>query len=293
MRRILILMTAFLLMISCSKKDDRSDAYGNFESTEITISAQGNGELLSFDINEGESLQEKQVVGQIDTTILMIKKKQVLDNMELMSSKIQSAELNLKAMKRQKELLQKEQNRVKDLFDKEATTEQNLDKITTELDVSNLKIKALMQDITSLKIQKQSLNNQLNEILENLSKTRIINPINGVVLTKYKEPKELVSAGILLYKIADLQKMYLKIFVSATQLDDIKIGQKVEVLIDRNEDDFHKLSGKITWISASSEFTPKNIQTKEERVDQVYAVKVLVKNDGKIKIGMPGEVNFY
>ena len=285
MRKILII--AMLFFTSCFRNENSSDAYGNFEATEITISAQGYGELLSFDVNEGESLKENQLIGQIDTTIQVIKKKQVLDNVDLMTSKIQSAELNLKAMKRQRDLLVKEKNRVK-----EAATEQNLDKITTELDVTNLKIKALEQDIESLTIQKQSLNNQLDEILENITNTRIINPIKGVVLTKYKEAKELVSAGIPLYKIADLQEMYLKIFVSATQLDDIKIGQQVEVLIDRNDDDFHKLFGKITWISTSSEFTPKNIQTKKERVDQVYAVKVLVKNDGKIKIGMPGQVNF-
>ncbi|MBN2281055.1 MAG: HlyD family efflux transporter periplasmic adaptor subunit [Candidatus Marinimicrobia bacterium] len=290
MKKILIFL--FLFFISCAKNDSRSDAYGNFEATEITISAQAQGELLNFDITEGVVVEKNQILGQIDTTVLHIKKQQVLDNIRLMTMKIHSAEFNLQAMRRQHELLGKEQNRILELFKNEATTEQNLDKITTEFDVTGLKIQALEAEILSITIQKQTLNNQLNEIKENLDKTRIMNPVKGTILTKYKETHELVSIGMPLYKIANLENMYLKIYISADQLDDIKIGQQVEVLVDKNLESTYQLFGNITWISATSEFTPKNIQTRKERIDQVYAVKVLVKNNGLIKIGMPGEVNF-
>ena len=292
MRKILILLSISLLMLSCSKMENKSDAYGIFEATEITISAKANGELLSFEVEEGESLNESQYIGQIDTVILKIKKQQVIDNINAMKLKVSSLKLNLEAMMKQKELLLKEKNRIADLYSKEAATEQNRDKIFTEHEVAILKTKALQKDIESLNVQKKGLTNSLAEIDENLRYTKIINPVCGTVLVKYKEAHELVSTGIPLYKLANLNKMYLKIYISATQLDDIKIGQKVEVLIDMDKKSYHNMAGNIIWISAISEFTPKNIQTKEERVDQVYAVKVLVKNDGKIKIGMPGEVNF-
>lgn len=277
---------------SMFKNENRADAYGNFEATEIIISAQGNGELLKFDIVEGDKITEDQFLGQIDSTILSIKKQQVIDNIDVMSKKIQSLKFNLQALLSQKQLLDKEQKRITNLYNNKATTEQSLDKVNTELDVTKLKIKALEQEIDAAKIQKKALSNQLNEIIENLKNTTIINPVMGTILTKYKEPHELVSVGTPLYKIANLEDMQLKVYVSATQLDDIKLGQKVKVLIDSNIDEYHKFDGKIIWISASSEFTPKNIQTKEERIDQVYAVKVHVKNDGIIKIGMPAEVIF-
>ena len=292
MKKIIVILSALLIFISCAKNEKRSDAYGNFEVNEITIASQASGELLKFNIDEGQTLSANQVVGQVDTTILIIKKQQVMDNIEAMDSKIESAKFNLKASERQIQLLQKEKNRVADLFDKEAATEQNKDKIFSDYDVAKFKIQALQKEIQSLEKQKDALLSNLDEIAENLDKTKITNPVEGVILVKYKEAHELASIGMPLYKIGNLNEMYLKIYISADQLDDIKIGQQVEVLIDKDKESNHKLTGKISWISAKSEFTPKNIQTKEERIDQVYAVKVLVKNDGKIKIGMPGEVNF-
>jgi HlyD family secretion protein len=292
MKKLVLLFAAALAFISCSNNDGFSDAYGNFEVKEIVISSKAVGEILKFDIEEGDHLTRGQLTGQIDTTLLRIKNQQLLNNIASMNAKIESVKLNYKALERQEKLLEKEKKRTEDLYAREAVTEQKLDKITMEHDVTKLKIQSLEKEIESLKEQKSALKTQLDEINEKLTDTRIINPIDGTMLVKYKEPHELVSTGMPLYKIGNLDDMYLKVYVSATQLDDIRVGQAVTVLIDKNATETHRYSGKITWISTTSEFTPKNIQTKEERVDQVYAVKVLVKNDGKIKIGMPGEVNF-
>lgn len=292
MKKIIIIGCALLTFISCSKNEKIADAYGNFEVNDVIISSQASGEILEFNINEGEDLELNQVVGQIDTTILSLKKAQLTDNIAAMAAKIESANLNMQAMNRQFQLLKKEKNRIVDLYAKEAATEQKQDKILAEYDATELKIKALKKEIESLEKQKNGSENNLKEIEENLDNAKIINPVKGVVLVKYKEAHELVSAGTPLYKIGNLKEMYLKVYVSADQLDDVEIGQQAEVLIDNDKNSYHKLSGKISWISSSAEFTPKNIQTKEERIDQVYAVKIHVKNDGMIKIGMPGEVYF-
>ena len=292
MKKIIVLMFVSLVLLSCSNNENLSDAFGNFDIDGITVSAQASGELVKFELDEGGKLISNQIVGQIDTLILSLKKQQLYNNILSMGSKIQSAKLNLKAMKRQKQLLNKEKKRISDLFLNEATTEQKKDKIFAEYDIAELKIQALEKEIESVQNQENGFNNQLLEIAEKIEKAKIKNPINGTVLVKYKKARELVSLGMPLYKIGNLDVMYLKVYVSGCQLDDIKLGQRVEILIDKDKKTNHKLTGNISWISASSEFTPKNIQTKEERVDQVYAVKILVKNDGRLKIGMPGEVNF-
>jgi HlyD family secretion protein len=292
MKKILFFTAIMLFFWACAKTENRADAYGNFEVNEVTISSQAAGELLKFSIEEGEKLSQNQIVGLVDTTLLTIKKNQIINNIAGMAAKIESANLNLQAVQQQRKLLEKEKNRVAELFQKNATTEQNRDKIFSDYDVLLLKIAALKKDIQSLEKQKIGMEYNLTEIHENLAHTKIVNPINGVVLVKYKEAHEILGKGTPLYKIGNLKDMILKVYVSADQLDNIQIGQPVEVLFDKDKSSNHKTEGKISWISAQSEFTPKNIQTKEERIDQVYAVKIKVKNDGPIKIGMPGEVNF-
>ncbi len=288
----LLIISFSLLLISCTGRNSKSDAYGNFDVDGTIIAAKASGELLQFNCTEGDQLKPGQVIGLVDTTLLSIKKQQVLENIASMRAKISSAKITLQAQKKQVDFQRKEKNRLIDLYQKDATTEQQKDKMAIEYDVSLLKLKALEKDIKSSQSQLQVLKSQLTEINQKIDDCNIINPFKGRVLAKYKEPHEMVSAGHSLYKIASLSEMYIKVYVSVKQLDDIALGDTVTVLIDKNKKEYHRLSGRITWISETAEFTPKNIQTKEERVDEVYAVKVTVNNDGKIKIGMPGEVNF-
>ena len=281
-----------ILLAGCIKKETVDKAYGNFEVNEIIISAKASGELVDYIVNEGDVLSAGQKVGLIDTTILNIKKQRVFNKTIAMGTKIESAKLNLATLKRQESLLKLEKNRIDELILENATTIQTRDKIHTKYDVLVLKIKVARKEIEYRKQELNSIRNQLDEIKEKLEDAKLINPVNGTVLVNYKEKYELVNPGIPLYKIGNLQKMYLKIYLSSIQLDNIKIGQEVQVLVDKDKKENHKLTGKISWISSKSEFTPKNIQTKEERVDQAYAVKVLVENDGLVKIGMPGEIRF-
>ncbi len=292
MRKNMGLLLCIFLVLSCSTDKERADAYGNFEVDEITISSKTNGELLVFDLQEGDKLIEGQYLGYVDTAYLTIKKNQLRNNICAMAAKEEAAQLNYRAMEKQLALLKKEKNRIAGLFAREAATEQQKDKVFTEYEVTAMKLKALNKEIESVNKQKSALQNQLAEINKNITDAEIINPVDGTVLVKYKHTYEMIAAGRPLYKIGDMSRMFLRVYISADQLDEVNVGQEVEVVIDDDAETSHRFTGEITWISSTAEFTPKNIQTKEVRIDQVYAMKILVQNDGKIKNGMPGAVNF-
>lgn len=292
MKKIIVILLSSFLIISCTTQEEMADAYGNFEVDEITISAKATGELLSFEIQEGDQLISGQTIGVIDTTYLVIKKNQLQDNIAAMTAKQEAAKLNYSAMEQQQQLLQKEKKRITNLYSREAATEQQKDKIETEHQVTTTKLKALSREISALNSQKAALLDQLAEINQKIDDAVIVNPVAGTVLVKYKNLHEMTSVGRPLYKVADLKNMTLRVYISADQLDDVQLGQEVKVFIDKDAASSHELTGRVTWISSTAEFTPKNIQTKEVRIDQVYAVKISVANDGKIKNGMPGSVNF-
>lgn len=288
----LLILLPLLALISCKGNEKTSDAYGNFEATEITISAQATGEIMQFDLEEGNLLQAGQIIGWIDTTDLSLKKAQMTAQKEAVTSKIASLDAQIAVYQQQKTNVLRDKERVEKMFQDGAATQKQVDDIAGQIDVIDKQIKSVKAQETSVHSEAATVQKQIAQVVESIRKSTITNPSEGVVLTKYVNAHEIATMGKPLYKLADLREMKLKVYVSGSQIAQVKIGQEVEVLVDEDSQTNRKLSGIVSWVSESAEFTPKIIQTKEERVNMVYAVKVLVKNDGSLKIGMPGEVNF-
>ncbi len=284
--------TGLMILCSCGSNNEKSDAYGNFESREVTISAQSQGEILSMDLQEGETLKAGKLVGWIDTSILAVKKEQIETQKSSLNAKIANINAKAEVQKKQIESLLTEKRRIEKLLEEDAATEQQFDNIQGKLEVARKRLESIKTQKQSVYSERKVLKKKIKEVNARIDKCRITNPVQGTVLEKYLEPAEIAAPGKALYKIADLSHMTLRVYISGAQLPHVEIGQEVEVLIDKNEEENQKLKGTVSWISPEAEFTPKIIQTKEERVDLVYAVKVRVKNDGRVKIGMPGEVNF-
>jgi HlyD family secretion protein len=291
-----LLISILMLIQACQIGNNESDAYGNFEATEILISSESNGKLVSFDIEEGDELKAGDKIGLVDTVLLYLRKKQLEAKIHALSNKTIDIPSQINVLIERKSNLERDKNRIKNLYDEGAATQKQWDDIQGELEVINSEIEAnrerlktnnigLLSEILPLQYQIEEINDQINKAI-------LLNPVSGTVLTKYSEENEIVSFGKPLYRIADITRIILRAYISGSQLDDIKIGQNVTVLIDKNESDYKSFQGRVSWISDKAEFTPKIVQTKEERVNLVYAIKIMVKNDGTIKIGMPGEVLF-
>ena len=286
------ILFALVLLTACAENNDKSDAYGNFEATEVIISSKASGSILKFTIEEGDVIKKDKLVGIIDSTDLYLKKQQALKQKNAIASRIASINSQIAVQEQQLSNLMVDQKRIKNLFQDGAATQKQLDDINGGVDL-------IKKQITATKVQKngildeiEALEMQIAQIDESISYCYIKNPVEGTVLTKLAEAGEVTSFGKPLYKIANLEVVKLKVYVSGVQLPEIKLGQEVEVLIDKDATSNTKLKGRISWISQTAEFTPKTIQTKDERVNLVYAVKVDVVNDGSLKIGMPGEINF-
>ncbi len=289
----LIIILIVLISISCNNKNNLSDAYGNFETDEIIISSEANGKLLIFNLEEGQKLNKNDVIGLIDTTQFYLKKEQVIAQLGLLMAKYSGVQAQIEVQEKQKENLLKELNRIENLLQDGAATSKQMDELTNQIELTEKQINASRTQFLSINKEKQLLYVQLKQIQDQLDKCIIVNPVKGTVLEKYIETGELATIGKNMYKLADLDNMKLRVYISGEQLPFVKIGQVVKVLIDKDAKNNRELSGAISWISSSAEFTPKIIQTKKERVNLVYAVIVRVKNDGSLKIGMPGEVVFY
>lgn len=281
-----------LLLFSCSNNDDLSDAYGNFEADEIIISSEANGKILELELENGQELKQGQLIAKIDTVLLHLKVKQLNSLKNEVMVNTRDVLSQIKVLEEQKKVILVEKGRVENLIADSAASTKQLDDIIGKINIIDKQIEAVRIKNSVVLSKLEALNVQLEQVEYELSKCKVINPVNGIVLQKFVEPYELVMKGKALYKIANLETMELKAYISGTQLPNIKIGQKVKVLIDKTEDENSELEGTINWISSTAEFTPKIIQTKEERVKLVYAIKVTVKNDGTLKIGMPGEVKF-
>ncbi|MDD5571532.1 MAG: HlyD family efflux transporter periplasmic adaptor subunit [Bacteroidales bacterium] len=288
----LIFISALALLVGCSRNSKISDAYGIFEATEITISSEANGKILEFVVDEGQQLDSGTVIGQIDTVDLHLKVEQLQAQRDAMATKTENIEAQIQIQNQQKENILIEKARVEKMLKDGAATSKQLDDINASLRIIDKQINSINTQNNSLSDELRSVDKQIAQIKESIRKCRIVNPVKGTILAKYVEPKEFATIGKSLYKIADMNEMFLKIYISGEQLPHIKTGQKAEILIDNDKKTNTKLEGEISWISSNAEFTPKIIQTKEERVNLVYAAKVKVKNNGFIKIGMPGEVNF-
>ncbi len=285
-------LIASVLLIGCSGNHQKSDAYGNFEVIEVTISSEANGKILSLDIDAGQQLETGSLIGYIDSTDLSLRKAMLQSQREAVGSKIINIKAQVDVQVQQLKNVLADKNRIENLLQDGAATTKQLDDINANLDLLNKQIAATKTQENSVRKELTVYDRQIDQIDESIRKCRIINPIEGTVLNKYAEAGELTGIGKTLYNIADLSEMDLRVYVSGDQIPDIHLGDKVEVLIDKDKKNTRSLDGIISWIASSAEFTPKTIQTKAERVNLVYAVKVRVHNDGSLKIGMPGEVNF-
>ena len=285
---------AFVLLLSaaCSDRNKLADAYGNFEVKDVIISSEANGILSRFNIEEGQLIHKGDTIGIVDTVPLYLKKKQLIAQKKTTSSKLENITAQINVLKEQKKNLMIEKNRLDKLFKDGAATDKQMDDMNGNLMVVDKQIESIKVQNDGITSELEIYDSQIDQINDQIKRCFIISPMNGTILEKYTEPYEMTTQGKTLYKIADISEMYLRVYVSGSQLPYIKAGQKVDVLIDRDKKTMSHLQGIVSWISEQAEFTPKIIQTKEERVNMVYAVKVLVKNDGTMKSGMPGEINF-
>lgn len=285
-----------LILFGCGNGNGKYDATGTFESEEVIVSSEAMGKLVRFDVDEGAQLKQNQIVGVIDTLQLYLKKKQLEASVKAVLSKQPDVATQLAALQEQIKTAEIEKKRVENLVKSNAATTKQLDDVNAQLEVLNKQYNATKSSLTITKQGLQSetfpLQIQIEQINDQLSKSRIINPVDGVVLTRYTKQNEVTATGKALYKIADLSEMTLRAYVNGNQLGQIKLGQKVKVFVDKGESEQKEMSGEIYWVSSKAEFTPKTIQTKDERANLVYAIKVRVKNDGYLKIGMYGEVKF-
>lgn len=289
MKKILILLTGSIVILSCNKNNENADAYGNFEATEITVSSESNGKIEFLNVEEGVQIKKGSFVGLIDTLQLHYNREQLKASIETVQSKSASVLSQIGVLNEQLKTAKIEQNRIKNMFAENAATKRQEDEIDGKVKVIEKQINSVQTQNAPILNEIKSIAVQIEKLNDQIKKSKIINPVDGTILTKYAEPSEITAFGKPLYKIANLNEMELRIYVTETQLAQIKIGQKVTLAIDA-ENSTKKYEGNITWISAQAEFTPKVIQTKEERANLVYAVKVAVKNDGSLKIGMPAEV---
>ena len=283
---------AFLVLINlvaCNKSNDKADGYGNFEATEVTISAEANGKIEFLNLEEGTTLTPNTQVGLIDTTQLYLSKQQLIASKSTIASKSQNVLSQTAVLNEQLKTTLIDQKRIQNMFAENAATKRQVDEINGKVNVLNEQIKSVKTQDAPINNEVKSIDVQIEKIIDQIQKCQIINPFQGTVLAKYSEANEVTNFGKPLYKIADIAEMTLRVYISEKQLNQIKVGQKVTVKIDTQED-MKSYPGTISWIASSAEFTPKIIQTKEERANLVYAVKVKVKNDGSLKIGMPAEM---
>ena len=276
-------------LISCNKNNDKADGYGNFEATEVTISAEANGKIEYLKLEEGDILEPKNQVGLIDTTQLYFNKQQLIASKSTVYSKSENVLSQIKVLQEQLKTTLIEKKRIQNMFAENAATKRQVDEIDGKVSVIQEQIKSVQTQNAPIVNEVKSIDVQIEKINDQIQKSKIFNPIKGTVLAKYSEPNEVTAFGKPLYKIADISEMTLRVYISETQLSQIKVGQNVTVKIDA-EKEMKSFPGTISWIASSAEFTPKVVQTKEERVNLVYAVKVNVKNDGSLKIGMPAEM---
>jgi HlyD family secretion protein len=281
----------FFTVLACNQQVDRSDAYGNFEATEVMVSAESQGRILVFDPEEGASLQKGQVTVTVDTTQLYLQKMRLESGFISLGSRITTLEAQVRAIEVQLDNLLREKARIDKLVEGGAATPKQQDDINGQIALLEAQIATTRSQESSVHAERKTLQVQISQVEDQILNCSIRNPIKGILLTKYKEQGEMTAPGQPLYKMANMDKLILRAYVSGNQLSEVVVGHSATVLYDV-EGGLEEASGHISWVSPRAEFTPKIIQTKEERVNLVYAIKVVVPNDGKLKIGMPGEVVF-
>lgn len=308
MKRILFL-AALGCLVGCGKSE-KFDASGSFEAEEVIVSSELAGRIKLLDIREGDTVPQGKVVASIDAENLALQKEQVQASIEALGQKTADVSPQVQLLTNQLAVQQSrlnnllhERTRIENLLKQDAATGKQLDDINAQIDVVKREMNVTQQQISvqrsnvstqnrSILSEGKPLQKRVEQLQDQLDRSNVTNPISGTVLTKYAQTGEVTSAGKALYKIADLSELTLRAYISGGQLSQVKLGQKVKVLVDDGDDKYKEYPGTITWISDKAEFTPKTIQTKEERANLVYATKIKVKNDGYLKIGMYGEVQF-
>lgn len=296
MKKNILFSLVLLLIISSCREKDNYDASGSFEAVETMISAEVNGKILQFNVEEGQEMSAGQIIGYIDSTQLYTRKLQLSQSKKAILSGRPQTNVQVDALKKELANAITNHDRMERLVKGGVATQKQLDDANAAVTTLQAKINAQQSSLqittASLNEQASTVDAQLAEVNDQLQKCKIINPLKGTVLTKFAEPYEMAVAGRPLYKIADLSEIILRAYITGDQLTQAKINQKVKVLTDDGKGGFKEAEGMITWINEKSEFTPKTIQTKNERANLVYAIKVKVPNDGTYKIGMYGEVKF-
>lgn len=292
----ILIISSLLIFSSCKSKKNDFDASGAFEAEEILISSEASGTIKQFNIEEGQTLKAGQMIGYIDSTQLYLKKKQLEAQINALDSKKPNVSVQLASLQEQLKTAEREQKRIDNLVKANAGTTKQLDDINSQIEILKKQIEAQRSslNISYSGIGKEALplKIQIEQVNDQLEKCKIINPINGTVLAKYVDASEMSSPGKPLYKIADLSTIILRAYITGDQIPSVKLNQKVKVLTDNGKGGYNETEGTIIMINDKAEFTPKTIQTKDERANLVYAIKVNVKNDGSYKIGMYGEIKF-
>ena len=280
-----------LLLTACGNGDDGADAYGNFETVETQVSARGMGELLAFHVEEGMALKAGQDVGLIDTTQLALQLQEVAANRAAVASQGGDVVAQIAVQEARLADLQREEARLEKLVAGKAATQKQLDDMQGMIAIQQRQIAAVAARNPSIVAQVRALDAREALLRQQLADLHVTNPVNGTVVSKLTEPHEYVNPGKPLYRIAQMDTLELRAYIDGAHLTAVRIGAEVEVGIDRGDSGVVRLPGRISWVSSEAEFTPKIIQTKEERVDMVYAFKVRVPDrEGMLKNGMPGEV---
>lgn len=296
MNRLKILTIFPFFLMACSPQENTYDASGTFEAVETLISAEANGVIKALDIREGQELHAGQAIGYIDTTQLYLRKLQLQSQIKAVLSKRPNVAIQLAALQEQLSQAIREQHRLANLVRADAATPKQLDDANAQVAVIKKQIAAQQSSLgitsSSLTQEASPLEVQIAQLEDELAKSRIVNPLDGTVLVKYAEANETVAVGKPLYKIADLSSIILRAYITGPQFSQLKLNQTVTVLVDDAESGYREYPGVVEWINGKAEFTPKTIQTKDERENLVYATKIRVKNDGLLKIGMYGEVRF-
>lgn len=290
------LLIFLLILNSCKSKDENYDASGYFEAVETIVSSQANGQILSLNVEEGQELIAGQQVGQIDSTQIYLSLLQLQSQRGAILSRKPDISSQTAILKEQIATAQRELHRVENLASGNAATQKQVDDARSMVTVLQKQLSAQQTSLgnASESVTKESnpVQYQISLLKDQLKKTHIINPVNGTVLVKYAEQNEITGMGKPLYKVADLSEIILRAYITNSQLASLKLGQNVKISVDKGDEKTADYQGKVEWISTKAEFTPKTIQTKEERSNEVYAVKIRVKNDGFLKLGMYGEVFF-
>lgn len=291
-----LIATALLGLAACNRGDGNFDATGTFEATEILVSSEANGKIMELNIEEGDRLDAGAMVGYIDSTQLYLKKMQLSAGLRSVDIRKPDIRKQIAALEQQIATARTEQQRMENLVKAKAGNQKQVDDIVNNIKYLQKQLDAqystLNKTTGGADAEAESILYQIMQLDDQLQKSRIVTPQAGTVLVKYAEPGEVTAAGKPLYKIADTDLLYPRAYITADQLSTLKQGQTVRVFADYGADEQREYPGTITWISDKSEFTPKGIQTKDERANLVYAIKIAVKNDGYLKIGQYGETVF-